>query len=744
MTFFEHQARARQATSRLIVLFLLAVAGVTLAVNLVVATVYSNTVGRYPLPGFDHVGNLLITYASVPPALYVWTTLVTLGIIAIRSLVVIQRLRAGGDIVAIMAGGTPIDRGTRDPDARRLLNLVDEMAIASGVAVPRVYLLRGEPGVNALAAGYAPNQAAIAVTEGAMRRLTRDELQGVIGHEFSHVLNGDMRMNVQMIGALAGILFLGEIGEFLMRSSSSRNSRKSASGLVLVGLAITIIGYVGLFFGRLIRAGVSRQREYLADASSVQFTRNPDGLAGALATIGAIAEGSLVRNRHAETLSHMFFASGISVWFSSLFATHPPVAERIQRINPRFLAARYSAARERAERARAAAVESAAAARDALLAGAPSDAQTAVLAASSAASGAGAVDTAGAAARPTGVARPAPSKDMAVQRPAGVPPPTAPQAPRVSAPAHATAGGGAGATTGGAAAGARRWFGRGLRQPAPARASARATAVVASVGKPAPQHVEYAAKVLASIPAVVRETTTSGGGAHALVLAFALNPDDAARKLQLDLVSRSGLDAVAQRADRLVAPLGAMPPGYRLPALTLAMPSLRALPQPARDAIVRSLEAVVDADQRVTLEEFVLLTIVRHQLRAGAGRNEPIKYRSILEVLDDARLVVSLLAHAGGDDTQRAFERGFGVLGLDARVAVPLADIAFTRVAEALERLRRLAPFVKRNFVTACVETITADGQIALAEAELLRAVATALDCPVPPVLDALDPSAFA
>jgi Zn-dependent protease with chaperone function len=675
LTFFEHQARARQATTRLVVLFLLAVAGVTVAVNLVVATVYANTVGRYPLPALDALGTLVIVYAGVPVVLYVWTTAITLAIVGLRSLVVVRRLRAGGDAVAAMVGGAPVDRGTPDADARRLLNVVDEMAIASGIAVPRVYLLRGEPGINAFAAGYAPNQAAIAVTEGAMRGLTRDELQGVIGHEFSHVLNGDMRMNVRMIGVLAGILFVGEIGEFLMRSSASRDRRRNANGVVLIGLAMTLIGYVGLVFGRLVKAAVARQREFLADASSVQFTRNPDGLAGALATIGATAEGALVRNRHAETLSHMFFADGIAVWFSSLFATHPPIAERIRRIDPRFVAARYLAAR--AQRARAEALADTAA-RDVLPAAA----------------------TPGAAA----------------------------------ARSPAAFGAGAGARVRAGTGPARTPLRRGPRQPGPA--SAAATAVVASVGMPGARHVEYAAKLLETLPAVIRDAAATAEGAHALVLAFALGPDEAIRKRQLDLLRRAGLETVAQAAERLAAPVRAMGAAYRLPAVELAMPSLRGLAQPTRDAVIRSIETIVADDERVTLEEFVLLTIVRHQLGAGAARNEPVAFRSILEVLEDARLVVSLLAHADADDTQYAFERGFGVLGLDGGQAPPLAQLAFPRIAEALERLRRLAPFPKRTFLTACVETVTADGHIALAEAELLRAVAMELDSPVPPILD--------
>ncbi len=286
VTFFEHQTRARRSTSLLVVLFALAVVGVVLAVNLVVPlALYVGARGFF----------------TPSPGLYVTLTVVTLAVIGIRTLVGVLQMRGGGDAVAQLAGGVRVERGTRDADERRLLNVVDEMAIASGVSVPHVYVLRGERGINAFAAGYSPNEAVVAVTEGTARTLTRDELQGVVAHEFSHVLNGDMRLSVQMIGVLAGILFIGEVGNFLLRARSGGDDRRSGGGIVFVGAALLIIGYAGLFFGRLIKAAVSRQREFLADASSVQFTRNPEGIAGALATISAGPGSSLVRARCSRT-----------------------------------------------------------------------------------------------------------------------------------------------------------------------------------------------------------------------------------------------------------------------------------------------------------------------------------------------------------------------------------------------------------------------------------------------------------
>ena len=227
----------------------------------------------------------------------------TLALIGGGSLYRVASLAGGGHSVAEMMGGRPLSSQTTDPDERKILNVVEEMAIAAGTPVPPVYLLEQEDGINAFAAGYAPGDAVIGVTRGCIQDLTRDELQGVIAHEFSHILNGDMRLNIRLIGALYGILLISMTGWIIFRSTAYGNSygsrrdgdRRGSNPWPLVGLALYVLGYIGVFFGNLIKAAVSRQREFLADASAVQFTRNPDGIAGALKKIGALAEGSRVQ-----------------------------------------------------------------------------------------------------------------------------------------------------------------------------------------------------------------------------------------------------------------------------------------------------------------------------------------------------------------------------------------------------------------------------------------------------------------
>jgi Zn-dependent protease with chaperone function len=321
MNFFEHQAAARRTSTRLVVLFALAVIGIVIAVDLAAYVAFGG-VGAEP---------------GERGALLAFTSLLTMAIIGLGSLYRIASLRGGGEPVALQFGGVPVPEDTTDFNLRRLRNVVEEIAIASGVPVPKIYVLEHEAAINAFAAGYSPSDAVVAVTRGALDRLNRDELQGVIAHEFSHILNGDMRLNIRLIGVLFGILMLGIIGRKVLQFAPRGRNNKGAGAIVAAALIALVVGYIGLFFGRMIKAGVSRTRESLADASAVQFTRQTQGLAGALKKIGGVGEGSKLNNRgDAEEVSHMLFGDGIG--FSGLFATHPPLLKRIQALEPQFRA----------------------------------------------------------------------------------------------------------------------------------------------------------------------------------------------------------------------------------------------------------------------------------------------------------------------------------------------------------------------------------------------------------------------
>jgi len=328
--FFEAQQHARGLTFRLVLLFCAAVVSLVVLTNLLLMAFmgWLNSNGD--------AGN-----AGAGLAVFDWGRFWLVGIgvvsvIGIASLVKIASLSRGGANVAEMMGGHLLLQGGTLPE-KRILNVVEEMAIASGTPVPPVYLIE-EPGINAFAAGFSPSDAVIGITQGAIDSLDRDQLQGVIGHEFSHILNGDMRLNIRLIGILHGILVIGMVGYFLLRYapySNRRSKNDSSMGIVALGLGLTIIGYAGTFFGKAIKASVSRQREFLADASAVQFTRNPDGIAGALEQIGVQGgHGSLLQNPHASEISHALFATGMAGFVDKLFATHPPLQKRIRAIKP--------------------------------------------------------------------------------------------------------------------------------------------------------------------------------------------------------------------------------------------------------------------------------------------------------------------------------------------------------------------------------------------------------------------------
>ncbi len=353
MDFFEHQAQAQRQTRFLIFMFILALIAIVFTVDLVVLTLVvnmDNQTNQLLMPGLQ--------LASEHQGLIGITSLGVAGLIGMASLYRIAMLGGGGGKVARSLGGALVSPDTRDPLRRRLHNVVEEMAIASGVPVPEVYVLEEEQGLNAFAAGFTTGDAAIAVTRGSLESFNRDELQGVIAHEFSHVLNGDMRLNMRLMGILFGIQVISLIGRTILRSlrhtrfRSSRSDKKGGGIVVVIalGAALAVIGYVGLFFARLIKAGVSRQREYLADASAVQFTRQTGGIAGALKKIGYGAS-SLIEDSDGEEVSHMLFANGLNS-FLKLYATHPPIEERIRALEPGFNPAAYL--RERSRQAAAA------------------------------------------------------------------------------------------------------------------------------------------------------------------------------------------------------------------------------------------------------------------------------------------------------------------------------------------------------------------------------------------------------
>ena len=661
----------------MVLLYLLAVAGVIVAVDLVLAAGYLYGFAEIYVPQGRSPGVIALLHA-VPSKIYVLGALGTATVIFAVSVWNMIQLGGGGKAVAEMAGARRIASDTRDPLERRLVNVVEEMSIASGVRVPGVYVMDGEAGINAFAAGYDVSDCIVAVTRGTLETLNRDELQGVIGHEFSHILNGDMRLNIRMIGVLAGIVFIGSIGDFLMRSQRGSDSdSKGALPIFLGGLALLAIGYIGLFFARLIKASVSRQREFLADASSVQFTRNPDGIAGALDQMRVVPAGSLIAERHAEEFSHMFFGQGITVKLSGLFDTHPPVDERIERANSRFDRTSY-------RKSRATAVSS--------------------------------------------IGSNANKEEDGDKRKTAA-------AAVLSAGAMGPAG--------------RRDADSGAQWGRSAGDSAK------MVGSLDGGKVDYAARLLAALPGDLREQLRTPDGARAALVALLFAPKEDVMQAQVDAIkglnpAAASLAALADQA-RAIAPLTLrLGEAFHLPVIDLALPALKAAPEAAKNELIAALEAVINADRRVSLHEFVVLTMVRNQL-APKGKPGASGSQKIVDLQFDAVIVLSMIVHAGTrrDVTgpraialQTAMRAGTKEMGL-AEVP-PAATLTLDGAAAALESLKQLAPMQKAILVKGLFAAVIADGTIRVVEAELMRLVGAVLDCPLPPLLDTVDPATLA
>ncbi|HFD0644816.1 TPA: M48 family metallopeptidase [Vibrio parahaemolyticus] len=330
MDFFHHQDTARQRTGLLVMLFTLAVLAITGLVSVISIGIYFYFTGE-PFTTQSIISYCLLSFVGV------------LLVVSISSFIRLSELNAnGGRGVAESIGGKLISTDTSNAKHRQLLNVVEEMSIASGIPVPPVYVMAEEHGINAFAAGMSIDDAVIGVTQGALDAFSRDELQGVIAHEFSHILNGDMRLNTRLIGALFGITCIAHFGHLILDNSnstrhvsrSSSNSNKGFAVIILIAIVCLVLGWLGTLFGNMIKAAISRQREFLADASAVQFTRNDQGIAGALKKIGSNVQGSTLNTKASDEMSHMMFGQSKLSGFSGLFATHPPLDERIRRIEP--------------------------------------------------------------------------------------------------------------------------------------------------------------------------------------------------------------------------------------------------------------------------------------------------------------------------------------------------------------------------------------------------------------------------
>jgi len=652
MDFFGSQEAARRKTSILVVYFIIAVA-------LMILTLYVVAVGTLTFAN-SRGDNASVGLSWWQPDILLLVSGGTIAIITLGSLYKTMQLRAGGAGIAEQLGGRRLQGNSRDPLERRLLNVVEEMALAAGTTVPPVFLLDNEPGINAFAAGFTPGDAVIGVNRGTLEHLSRDELQGVIAHEFSHILNGDMRLNLQLMGLLHGILLVAIIGYYVVRGSgggyrSSSRRDKGGGQIILLGLAMIVIGYVGLFFARLIKAAVSRQREYLADASAVQFTRNPDGIAGALKKIGALSAGSRMESAEAESASHMFFGSFRHSLFQSL-STHPPLVKRIQCIDPHF-DGDFAAAVKKASRK--------------------------------------------------------PPKEKKED------PQSALEGLKRSLGGMAAAGMGE------------------------SRIPIDPVIVMAAVGAPTMQHVDYVHGLLDRLPEALRDALHDPFSCRAVVAALLLDGDAGIRARQLQVVHAQLGDLSLQETNRLAPLVEAQGAAARLPLVEIAGNTLRDLSPSQYQTFREMVIELVKADAKIDLFEFALQRVlIRHLDQHFHGHKPPkVLYLAIGGVKHEVSTLISALSHLGHADeaeSKSAFEQASAAFAVE-KVLVMRArgECSLKQVGEALDKLAQSSAAVKKRVLNAATVSVIADGVVTIAEGDLLRAIADSLDCPMPPLLDA-------
>lgn len=609
MDFFKDQERARTNSKLLLALFVAAVCLIIVAIYLLFFAIFGrNQTGYWN------------------PELFFWVAAGTLLLVSSGSLYKVSQLNAGGGTaVAETMGGRLIQRDTSDLLERRLLNVVDEMAIASGISVPKAFVMDDEPGINAFAAGKRPSEAVIAVTRGCLEKLTRDELQGVVGHEFSHIFNGDMRLNLRLMGVLHGILVIALIGRALMyvRTTTRRKGdAKAQMAMISFGLALFVIGYIGIFFGNLIKAAVSRQREFLADAAAVQFTRNPQGIAGALKKIAGI-DATLLNTPNADQASHMFFGQAVA----SFMATHPPIQERIARIEPAFRAMQKKSAQKNAA---------------------------------------------------------------------------------------------------------------GLGNSAALGFSVTPNEIRSSIGTVNQAHLDYAHQLIVQLPASIEKTLHIPEQAASIIYALlVVNEEDP----ELTLLAHLGGPQIV-RVEKALEHLPWLKQCSRalwLPLVELALPALRELPQSEQMETLSDTEALVRADGKVSLFEFALLAIMEYQLTSKKRRTSPDKQLSLRAIQTDMNLLLSLLSHVGKKNKQQieqAFAAATALAPLDGvwQLLEP-KSINIKLLAAVLNRINTLKYSFKAKLIEACTAAILSNGEVALVEAELLRAIGARLECPVPPLI---------
>ena len=646
--FFARQTRARKNRRIQVILFAAAVAAIVAATTAALRLAWFLFLQTYTHTALDPGGQgwhqKLSGFTFFDPAFFIFTGTLIVMIIIGAGVYKTYTLQGGGPAVAEMLGGRRIKADTDNQNERRLINVVEEMAIAAGIPVPLVYVMDSEYNITAFAAGHTHSDAPVTVTRGALDKLSRDELQGVIAHEFSHILNGDMRLNIQMIGILFGILFLGIAGRKFL--STGRVSARAGIPALAVGVFLLVIGYGGSFLGRLIQCAITRQQELLADATAVQFTRNPPGLAGALKKIGGSTFGALIRSPAAALAGHLFFAESQSVLLFDFLATHPPLTERIRLLEPSFDGKFITVKDER-------------------------------------------------------------------------------QTPH---PKYTTP----------------HWGTTYNIPHGSVLLSVAAADVINRVGNPGPEHITQGQAILRSLPTDIRKSIKTPVGAACVIYALLMDGSDELRSAQAAALKHSSVvQGEVARIVQMCGDLADLKPEYKLPLIELAMPALSGLSIMERKNFLLIVHSLINADARVTLFELSVQWLLTRHLAPSARQSGGDAFFSFGQVGLHAAVLLAALANTGNRSSRAGAEAAFRA-GLD-RIPELAArkldfsyeeDFSYIKVNNALNRLSASSFKIKEAVIDACAHCAFADKKVTVEEKELLRVIALALQCPLPPFVE--------
>lgn len=693
--FLAEQTRAKRKTAFLVAYFMLGFLTVAASVFLAAALmVVFLSMGKY----LDNASFWLFTAWASGIAGSI-TILIMLATILVSA----ERLsQDGGRAVAKSLDGRPVPPDTTDPGERRLLNVVEEMSLASGLPVPPVYVLDQQRSINALVAGFNPQCAVIIVTKGLLEHLNREELTGVVGHEFSHILNGDMRLNIRLMSLASGILVLRTMGESISKASYPRVLReamsktpypsrwgKGAPAGMVAGALLEFIGFGGTHFSKRMLAAVSREREFLADAASVQFTRNPTGLCNALAKIARSTHGSSIRHRLALNIGHMLFGQGQGTASANRLDTHPPIVERILRLDPSFRLDILSKPLPEAA--------------------SPADPGPE--------GGRTSVSVAQEQALPV-------SQDQ---------PSRGPLAEASARAAEAARQGSVKAAMAASAAASARQTVRAILDKAKT-----GNAAAPDAGPTLPQLLQVKT-LIRSLPEAVLQATRDTASAQAVVLGLLVLHDPRQDQTLLDLLAELANPPVHEATVALLPELQAVPDNARLPLIDLCIPALRQMTPQGHQDFMQSVHGLITSDLCMDLMEWALSRLLKRRLdshfRPGPCKLKTLHF-SLQPVQLECSVLLATLAGLGrdnGQDRLDAYEAGIKTLGMPGLELPSKKMSTLVAVDQALTTLNRLDSACKDTLLAACAACVIADKEVSVQQGELLRVIADSLDRPMPP-----------